>query len=140
MKHGDMFQCFKLHLLLASLFPPLLPPAYRHVAHAAPLPRAWTRNSRLPALQARAGRLEAARLHLQIPEPAISFSFPLLASTVTTMSSSEQFTSILPPFPNSPHHHVRDHIAPLLIPSAPPCAVPVARVPLSSPEPTKASP
>jgi hypothetical protein len=69
--------------------------------------------------------------HLKPQQPAIPIlSLPLF--TTTTVSSSEQFTSITPPFPNSPRHHVCHSLATLLIPSTPPRAIPVARTPSSS--------
>jgi hypothetical protein len=58
-------------------------------------------------------------------------SFPLFVTT--TVSLLEQFTTITLPFPNSPCHHVRHSLAPLLILSAPPSAILVAHTPPSSP-------
>jgi hypothetical protein len=141
-----VYATFMFHLFVSNTTTSL--PLYFHraatsslppTARPPPLTHAEPHSCPLPPWRAGAGHLEAARhpffFYLSHRASPPSLSYP--PGTTTTESSSEPFTSITPPVKNSPHHHVRNHPAPLLILSAPPRAVLVGRMPFSSLIPTR---
>jgi hypothetical protein len=117
-----MLQCFKSYPSLFSLCSLRLPPpAYRPAAHAAPLAHAWAHSSSLAASQDGTSTLEAARLRLQVPEPSVSHSLPLFASTATAWSSIPKFALLIWFLSNS--RCQRAHLIPA------PCTSPLALSP-----------
>jgi hypothetical protein len=130
-------QCFKSYPYLFSLCSLTLPPpAYRPATHAAPLARAWAHNSSLAASQDGTGTPEAARLRLQVPEPSVSHSLPLFASTATAWSSIPKFALHIWFLPNSRCQRVHLIPAPRTSPLAPSPAACITPAPLSSLIPT----